>query len=375
MTDTNPSLNRRIINRRITHLDTVRGVAVMGILIINSISFGLGNVAVFDISTVGTVTNLDWVLAIVGEIFADQKFMGLFSLLFGASLLLFLDRVTERTPSPVRLSLWRNLLLLAIGVVHSLFWVGDILVVYALCAPILLMLGQVSPKALILTGMVVFISAVIPPLILNSEIDDAGLRAVWGGDDLHPQAGAIFLEIMCDVFSRALGMMMIGMGLYRSGFLTRPISRKSLVRCLSGIAVGALLSAAGLIWVACHGFDARAVVLGNIPNTLATIPMTLGYLGVLMGWDERATDGLIRCVRAVGRMALTNYLAQTFLCLQLAKMIPTESVTRTSIWVAILFIWAGQLIFSEFWLRRYRMGPLEWLWRCATYRCWFPLLR
>jgi len=370
MTDTNPSLNRRI-----THLDTVRGVAVMGILIINSISFGLGNVAVFDISTVGTVTILDWVFAIVGEVFADQKFMGLFSLLFGASLLLFLDRVTDRTPSPVRLSLWRNMLLLAIGVVHSLFWVGDILVVYALCAPVLLMLRQVSPKVLILTGVVVFISAVIPPLIFNSEIDDAGLRSVWGGDELHPQAGAIFLEIMCDVFSRALGMMMIGMGLYRSGFLTRPISRRSLVRCLGGIAVGALLSAAGLIWVSCHGFDARAVVLGNIPNTLATIPMTLGYLGVLMRWDERATDGLIRYVRAVGRMALTNYLAQTFLCLQLAKMIPAESITRTWIWVAILFIWAGQLTFSEFWLRRYRMGPLEWLWRCATYRCWFPLLR
>lgn len=370
MTDTNLNLDQRI-----DHLDTVRGVAVMGILIINSISFGLGNVAVFDISDAGTVTTLDWVLAIAGEVFADQKFMGLFSLLFGASLFLFLDRVTGRTASPVRLSLWRNALLFIIGVVHSLFWVGDILVVYALCAWVLLLLRNVSPKALILSGVVLFISAVIPPLMFGGEIDDAGLRAVWNGDEFHPQAGAIFLEIMCDVFSRALGMMMIGMGLYRTGFLTRSISHPTLLRCLAAVGAGALLSAAGLIWVSRQAFDARAVVLGNIPNTLATIPMTLGYLGVLMWWDERATGGLIRRIRAVGRMALTNYLAQTFLCLQLANLIPAEWVTRTSIWVAILFIWVGQLMFSDFWLQRYRMGPLEWLWRCATYRCWYSLRR
>ncbi len=360
---------------RITHLDTVRGVAVLGILIMNSISFGLGNVAVFDISAVGTHTALDWALAIFGEVFADQKFMGLFSLLFGASLLLFLERVTDRTAHPVRLSMWRNLLLFFIGLLHSLLWLGDILCVYALCAPVLLMVRKARATTLILLGIIVFSFAFFTPLIFAGQFDDAGLRAVWGGDDSHPQAGAFLLEVLCDVFSRALGMMLMGMGLYRGGWLTRSIEMITLQRCLYAIGLGALLSAAGVVWVCLQEFDARAVLVGNLPNTLATLPMTLGYLGVLIWWDGRAEGVLVRRIRAVGRMALTNYLGQTVLCLYLAYLIPDWWITRSTIAIAILAIWTLQLLFSEAWLRRFRMGPVEWLWRCATYRRWSPLTR
>ena len=360
---------------RITHLDTVRGVAVMGILIMNSISFGLGNVAVFDISAEGTRTALDWALAIFGEVFADQKFMGLFSLLFGASLLLFLERVEERTAHPVRLSLWRNLLLFFIGVLHSLLWVGDILCVYALCAPVLLMVRNARANTLIAAGIIVFSFAIVVPLLFSGELNDADLRAIWGGDETHPQVGVFLLEVLFDVFARALGMMLIGMGLYRSGCLTRSIERSTLQRCLYAIGLGALLSATGVVWVSVQEFDAQAVLVGNLPNTLATLPMTLGYLGVLVWWDGRAEGVMVRRIRAVGRMALTNYLGQTVLCMYLAYLIPDLWITRTTIGITIVAIWALQLLFSDAWLRHFRMGPVEWLWRCATYRRWTPLVR
>ena len=111
--------------KRIGALDTIRGCAVMGILVMNSVSYSLGNEAYFDISAAGTVSPLDWFLGGLGELFADQKCMALFSLLFGASMLLFLERVSKRSDRPVRLALWRNFLLFVIGALHAALWQGD----------------------------------------------------------------------------------------------------------------------------------------------------------------------------------------------------------------------------------------------------------
>ena len=115
---------------RITHLDAVRGVAVMGILIMNAVSFFLGNTAYFDISSPDNQGAVDWLVAGLGEVFADQKFMALFSLLFGASIILFCERAEAKGRAGVRLSLWRNFLLFVIGLIHGAFWVGDILLIY-----------------------------------------------------------------------------------------------------------------------------------------------------------------------------------------------------------------------------------------------------
>ena len=105
---------------RITSLDLVRGVAVLGILLMNVVSFKLGQVAYWNLSAGGSETWLDWSIAVFGEIFVDQKFMGLFSLLFGAGIMLFIDRASLRERRPVLLNLWRNGLLLGIGLLHML---------------------------------------------------------------------------------------------------------------------------------------------------------------------------------------------------------------------------------------------------------------
>ena len=150
MTTTHPAPT--VSTGRITNLDTVRGVATLGILVMNAVSYGLPEAAYFNLDAAGSDTWLDWIVGVAGEILVDQKTMALFSLLFGAGIVVFADRAEAKGNRPVRLSLWRNLLLLAIGLGHTVLWEGDILVVYALCSPVLLALRKRSPRLLLTLG-------------------------------------------------------------------------------------------------------------------------------------------------------------------------------------------------------------------------------
>ena len=138
---------------RIGNLDFVRGVAVLGILVMNAGSFGLPFAAYWNLDASGSETGLDWVVGVFGKVFVDQKMMALFSLLFGASMVLFIDAAKKRGRArPILLSLRRNLLLFFIGLLHMLLWEGDILLIYAICAPIILFVRNWHPKLLLCLG-------------------------------------------------------------------------------------------------------------------------------------------------------------------------------------------------------------------------------
>ena len=359
-------------SQRITHLDTVRGVAVMGILIMNAVSFFFVGAAYFDISSPENKTILDWLVGGFGEVFADQKFMALFSILFGASVLLFCERAAAKGHSPVRLSLWRNFLLLLIGSFHASIWVGDILFVYACCAPVLLLCRKLPPNLLIFVGTLLYLSPIIVNGLTVSLVDPAAFLKVWGFFSIkNPSSDVdlVFLGLTYDVFARAMGMMFIGMGLYANGMLIHVNASDALFkRSLCLIALGALLSGVGLAWTATQNFSPIAIVQGNFANTVGTVPMALGYLGLLMWWNERTSGVLINRIRALGKTALTNYIGQTVVCVALASLLPGEWLSRTTVFLLIIVIWWAQLYLAEKWLNRYRFGPLEYLWRCATYR-------
>ena len=141
---------------RITSLDLVRGVAVLGILLMNAVYFKFGQAPYFNLSAGGSETWLDWSVGIFGEIFVDQKFMGLFSLLFGAGMILFIDRANERGRRAVALNLWRNALLLLIGILHFMLWDGDVLMAYAVSSVFLIAPRKLPNWALITVGAAVF---------------------------------------------------------------------------------------------------------------------------------------------------------------------------------------------------------------------------
>ncbi len=369
---------------RITSLDLIRGVAVLGILLMNVVHFAFGRVPYLNLSAGGSESWLDWVVGIGGEIFVDQKFMGIFSLLFGAGILLFIERAEARGGRPVRLNLWRNALLLGIGILHSLLWEGDVLIVYAVSALFLIALRRLPGPWLIGVGASVFLLSV-PVLLVNQAVTNAtdiALSGVWTpsrGDEIDSAGlnGAVLGLSLLGYFLRGLGMILMGAGLYRLGFMQGALSARTYrLTASAGIAIGLPLASIGVLITALGDYSRDVAFIGQLPNTLGTIPASLGYMSLIVLWNRDLDSALKQRFRAVGRMALTNYLTQTILgVLILTLLLSDLSVNRAGLLLFVLAVWTLQLWWSQAWMQRFRFGPAEWLWRVATYRRDQPLRR
>ncbi len=357
---------------RITSLDLIRGVAVLGILLMNAVYFKLGGAPYFNLSAGGSETRLDWAVGIFGEVFIDQKFMGLFALLFGAGMILFIDRASRGGRRAVALNLWRNALLLVIGVLHFLVWDGDVLMVYAVSSVILLALRKLPNWALISVGVTVFALSVATALLTQHIADttSASLSGLWTpGEVSDPEV--IAAPFLLGYFLRAMGLILVGAGLYRTGFMNGGMpARTYRLTAMVGLAVGLPLAAAGVIIVAVNDYSREVAFIGQIPNTLGTIPASLGYMSLIILWNNRSDNWLKQRLRAVGKMALTNYLAQTVLGVLVLTILlgDVDSMNRSAVLVFVLAVWTLQVWWSQAWLNRFLFGPAEWLWRVATYR-------
>ena len=362
---------------RITSLDLLRGVAVLGILSMNAVHFKFGPAPYFNLSVGGSETWFDWAVGIFGEVFIDQKFMGMFSLLFGAGIILFIDRAGQRGRRAVLLNLWRNALLLLIGVLHFLLSEGDVLMVYAISSAFLLALRKLSNRALISLGVAVFTLSVACALLTQHIADttSTSLSGLWTPGDVSEE-GVITGPFLLGYFLRALGLILVGAGFYRSSFMSGGFpARTYRLTAIIGLAVGLPLAGAGVTITAVNDYSREIAFVGQIPNTLGTIPASLGYMSLIILWNNRADNWLKRRLRAVGRMALTNYLAQTVLGVLVLTFLlgDADFVNRSAVLVFVFAVWALQLWWSQAWLSRFLFGPAEWLWRVGTYRRIQPL--
>ena len=376
------------LGERITTLDAIRGVAVLGILAMNAVSFGLEPAAYWNIGAGGIDTWLDWVIGGAGEIFVDQKFMGLFSMLFGAGIVLFFERARDKGRRAGWFSFWRNLLLLGIGILHGALWDGDVLILYAICSVFLIALHRLRAAMLFALGGLALLGAVALALVVQPTIESAAdLGQFWlpevgvapdaVGDGFFGFGAAARVDgwFLADGFLRALGMMLIGVALYRTGVITGARSPDFYRRvAVLGFGIGLPLSIGGFTWMAANDFSADVAIVGAIPNTLATLPLALAYLSLIALWNLRSQTLLHRRIHAVGRMALTNYLTQTIIgVIVLRTLFEPDDLNRSWILLFIVAVWVVQLAWSQPWLDRFRYGPFEWVWRCATYRSLQPL--
>ena len=204
---------------------------------------------------------------------------------------------------------------------------------------------------------------------------DVALSGVWTasrGDevDFAGLNGAVLGLSLLGYFLRGLGLILMGAGLYRLGFMQGDWSART-YRLVAGVGIGAglTLAAVGVLVTALGDYSRDVAFIGQVPNTLGTIPASLGYMSLIVLWNQGPDSALRRRFRAVGRMALTNYLTQTMLgVLVLTVILDAAPVNRAGILLFVLAVWSLQLWWSQAWMQRFRFGPTEWLWRVATYR-------
>ena len=379
----------------------LRGFAVLGILIVNIQGFARVASAFLNPTSGRVLEGADlWTWGAI-YLFADTKFISIFSLLFGAGIALMSERMKQRGVSGASIHYRRNAWLLAFGLVHAyLIWHGDILVTYALCGFLLYPLRNLEPRKLLWIGGC-SVAFVIPLWSLLGfsmpywpEAERAALMADWAptADALDAEIAAfrgnwtgqvrarapIAFSLQTSAFLglllwRAGGMMLVGMALYRLGVLAaaRPTAfyRRLVV---VGLAAGLPLAAAGTAYKIHVDFALdRAMFQGGLFNYVGSVGVFLAYLGLVMlmvrgGWLPR----LQRRLAAAGRMALTNYVTQSLICSFVFHghgLGMFERVGGPGQVAIVAGTWVLQLVWSPWWLARFRFGPLEWLWRSLTY--------
>ena len=373
-------------NNRITNLDFIRGISVLGILIMNSLSFSLPLSAYFNHPSAAVDGTIDWVLVFISEIFVSQKMMGLFSVLFGAGIVIFIDSANKKNyKRPRLLSIWRNSLLFLFGVFHALLWDGDILRIYGISAILIIFLYKKNIKLLVILSLffTLFGSIIAYPwqgffdiegnLILseaniNIWPDKLGLSSYWF-PEAKMKGEAIYSYFGLDATFRAIGMMLLGVILFRSKVLFGNLDIKIYKKMtFFGLALGIPLGILSLLWLGLNNYSPDLAIIGFIPNKLGIIPMTIAYIGMLSILNKKLSSKVASYIRACGRMAFTNYITQTLFCyIVLNIFFKDVEITRKEIFIFVLIIWAIQLIWSKYWLDKFKYGPLEFIWRKLTY--------
>ncbi|RVX46296.1 putative membrane protein YeiB [Nonomuraea polychroma] len=312
---------------RIIALDVLRGFTLCEILLANI------QLIANDGTAVVTQPMGDW-----------DPWLGLptFSLLFGIGFSLLLDSAANRVPRPRLVLLRRLLALLAIGLVHMLLWPGEILTSYAIVGMLVLLPSTWLPR-----WAVAGLAATLVPAAL-----------IGGG------GGALLIA----------GLFLLGSALVRYGVIEQ-IERSIRGPLLLGLVFAA--GAASARWVQANVQTGAGTTQPSFTSTLADLLLTGVYVCALLVLLRTPLRSALRAVFApLGRMALTNYLTATLLVLAASHILGLPiGQSLTAAYLTAGAILTAQWLFSILWLRRFRQGPLEWLWRWATWAHRPPLSR
>ena len=395
-----PRVGPVVQTERVDAIDVLRGFALLGILLMNVQSFAMPQAAYFNPTAYGDLEGANLNVWVAVRMLADQKFMTIFSMLFGAGIVLMAGRAEARGDAR-RVHYRRMGWLLVIGLLHAhLLWAGDILFLYAVCGMLVYPLRHQPPGRLIAMG--VGLLAVASAYSIGSglslpywpeaaregfaagvwrpspEMIDAELAAMRGGwldQQFTRSAGALAFETLLLVtwgLWRAGGLMLIGMALFKRDVLGAQRTPRFYAALIAvAVVVGLPLQAYGIALDFDRGWSFWSFFIGVQFNYWPSIAVSLGYVGlVMLVCRTEALRGLTRPFAAVGQTALTNYLLQTVLCTTIFYghgLGWFGSVDRVGQIGVVALVWAVQLVASPLWLRRFRFGPAEWAWRSLTY--------
>ena len=387
-------------------LDAMRGFAVMGILAMNIIAFAMPEWAYVTPIAYGGLSLENQISWIFSFIFIDGKMRGLFSILFGASMMLIIENARAKGESARRVHYSRMFWLAVFGLGHYFFiWFGDILFLYASVGCIAFLFRDWEPARLIKWALIIFglglllwglqfgglqvlqILASMPNA--NAEIVKQ-YNEIMGSPDfdlnvandlaLHRGSYDLIvsqklaewyapLTLVLQSITETLPLMMIGMAMKKNGFITGEWETADYQRWVRKLVpAGLIISAALAACVAAVGYDvvnslAVFLVWGAIPRLM----LTVGYAALLILLIERLSGTeLIGRVTATGQAAFTNYLGTSILMTTLFYGYGFGlfgELSRISLWAIVFGVWILMLLWSRPWLSRFRYGPLEWFWR------------
>ena len=388
---------------RITALDALRGVGVLGILPVHMQSFAMVVAARVNASVSGDLHGPNGWIWLATAVLADGKFLSIFAMLFGAGLLLLSGRGPGEPDAPDspdwidRLHRRRMALLLGIGLLHAyLLWYGDMLVIFALCGVVVFGLRALSPRRLLARGVLAlacaslialgvglslpwwssdtkarFVQVWAPsPEMVDREI--AAYRGGWRGQMAYRAPEAFQIEtsqLVLRGFWQTCGLMLVGMGLFKLGVLSGTRSARFYL-AMTGLGFGLGLPIAWYGAERARALDwdlADFMLAGTQLAYWSDLLVGVGWVGLVMllcraGWRASA-------VAAVGRTALSNYLLQTILCTTIFYghgLGLFARVDRVGQLLIVLAIWIAELAWSRWWTRRFAVGPVEWAWRRAA---------
>jgi uncharacterized protein len=417
---------------RLPALDLIRGVAILGILLANIPSF-LGLIEDFG-ARPGNGSTGDTLVSALTLFFIDGKFITLFSILFGAGLAIQSSRAEKASRPFVAYYVRRMALLFGIGLAHFLLiWYGDILTSYAVVGLAALVLSHLGPRG-IFGGLVVCFALayfwLLGITLCFALFGDAAMKQSLGSSDsaavrdeadqldrpvsllpddtmtyehrmalyqtpqnheLIYRSGAFgdmvlnraiaLIKLLCGdllvIGWYLLGCFLLGITLLQCGLFQAPEQHLPLIRqlILFGFGIGIPCHVAAVIALAWNPDGAFSWLF----NAWGALAQALGYLGLLLLWSRSGVAEWLQArLRAVGRLALTNYLMQSVLCGFLFYGYGLGLIGRVSRVDAlgiVVAIWLLQLLLSSLWLRFFRMGPVEWLWRSLAEGRARPFLR
>jgi uncharacterized protein len=402
------------MDSRFISLDVVRGIAVMGILLMNIVGFAMPFQAYSNPTAYGGTGPIDMAFWATNFVLADGKMRGLFSILFGASMLLVIQRAEASQRSSALTHYSRMTWLLLFGVIHAYaIWYGDILMLYAGVGMVAYFFRKMEAHKLVTLGIILIIAQAVlvggvtyslwalreaalapdaQPETVQAWFEMAAMSgspppdalaanlALYRGDYAGIMEQRLGPDLMLPIignfmFSFAtLGLMLLGMAGLKSGFLTGALSRETYAKCIRyGYLVGIPIQMLLALFLMRSGFDPVSLWLYDM--SLQMVPdllIILAHAALILYWvKSSAGSALIARVAATGRAAFTNYLGTSLVCTTIFYGYGFGfygEFSRASLYIVVLGVWALMLLWSKPWLDRFRYGPLEWLWRSLSRR-------
>lgn len=388
---------------RVVFLDILRGFALMGILFANILSWsGLKFLPIEDIIKLGNI-DVDRQLYHLLKFFIDTKFYTIFSILFGVGFYLQISRNKDNPDFP-KFYMWRLSLLLLIGLCHALIWSGDIISLYALMGMVLLALRRIPDTKTLVLGLSLFFLPIIldiiymysfattlpqlPKTALTVYPDMTPREIVLGyqSTDLYTVFKTNFHNLIWRWYEfipdgrplKVLGLFLLGYFLYSINFFTIRAKEWKFIVIFFVIGIG-FTQVSMMMKGSVMSFSRNWIDVANkLFHEIGQLSLALSYVCILARLVYAIPNFILfKWLKNYGRMSMTSYLGHTFFSILVFYPVVAwdffGELTLAQTYLVGLIILTIQLILSNVWFLFFNYGPIEWIWRCASYRKWFPI--